>query len=129
MGVHMDLLAIRKTTSGRLRRQYPREFSALCEILYDEDPIAINFGVNPDEYEIEAGMILPRLRGCLSAADVLTVVYEEFGRAFSADVAGKPDRYRIIASRIWNKLPGWFRRSEGLLDRGARDGLGLRARA
>lgn len=123
----MDPLAFRKTISARLRRQHPREFSALCAILYDEDPIAINFGVNPDEYELEAGMILPRLRGCLSADDVLTVVHEEFTRAFSAEVAGSPDRYRATAKRIFDKLPGWFRRPDDALERMLRGGVGLRA--
>ena len=39
-----------------------------------------NFEDNSDEYEPEARTILPRLRSCHSADDVLQVVYAEFVR-------------------------------------------------
>src|ERR1700756_3469354 len=62
--------------------------------------MGINFEVNPDEYHPEVGTILPRLRSCQSANDVLQVTHEEFTRWFGADIAGPAESYRQIASDI-----------------------------
>ena len=48
-----------------------------------------------------AGTILPRLRDCESASDVLRVVHQEFVRWFDAGNAGPEGRYAEIASEIW----------------------------
>jgi len=63
--------------------------------------MGINFEINPDEYHPEVGTILPRLRSCQSANDVLRVTHEEFTRWFGADTAGPAGSYRQIASDIW----------------------------
>jgi hypothetical protein len=86
-----------------------RQFKAKCGDLFDStvallfghNPIGIDFEVNPDEYQTEAGAISARLRGCQSAGDVCRVVHEEFIRWFDAATAGPPDRYMEIASEIW----------------------------
>jgi hypothetical protein len=81
--------------------EYGELFDSTAALLLRHDPIGINFDDNADEYEPEAGTILPRLRGCRSANDVRRVVHEEFVRCFEAGTAGEEERYSAIASEIW----------------------------
>ncbi len=85
----------------RLRNEYAELFDSTAALLFRHDPAGINFGGNTDEYESEAGTILPRLRGCRSVEDVRRVVHEEFVRWFEADIAGPEERYTAIAAGIW----------------------------
>ncbi|MCE5268389.1 MAG: hypothetical protein LLG00_10935 [Planctomycetaceae bacterium] len=62
--------------------------------------MGINFESNTDEYDPEAGTILPRLSSCETEVDLLAVVHEEFTRWFG-DSAGSICRYRDAASEIW----------------------------
>lgn len=85
----------------RLRADYGELSNSLAALLLRHDPIGINFDDNTDEYELEAGTILPRLRGCTSADDVRRVVHEEFVRWFDASTAGSEEDYTEVASDIW----------------------------
>jgi hypothetical protein len=86
----------------QLRAEYGNLFDSVAAILFRHDPIGIAFeNPNTDEYEPEAGTILPRLRDCESSDDALRVVHEEFVRWFEADTAGPEERYAEIASEIW----------------------------
>ena len=73
---------------SELRRQLKGLYEQVARILFDEDPIRINFESNTDEYEPEVGTILPRLRECGTAEDVRTVVHGEFVRWFGPEIAG-----------------------------------------
>lgn len=85
-----------------LRAQYGLLFDSVAALLFKHDPIGIAFdNENIDEYEPEAGTILPRLRNCESSADVLRVTHEEFVRWFDANTAGRVESYGEIASEIW----------------------------
>ncbi|HEY6908842.1 MAG TPA: hypothetical protein VI356_05715 [Myxococcales bacterium] len=84
-----------------LRREFKDLYREVARILFEEDPIRINFETNSDEYEAEAGTILPRLRGCSGVEEVRAVVHEEFVRWFGADIAGTGGRYGSIAEKIW----------------------------
>lgn len=85
-----------------LKTEYGELFDTVAAILYRADPIGISFdNENLDEYAPEAGTILPRLKTCASPDDVLRVVHEEFVRWFDAANAGQRERYRSIASEIW----------------------------
>ena len=85
-----------------LKAKYGELFDTVAAILYCADPIGISFdNENPDEYAPEVGTILPRLKTCASPDDVLRVVNEEFVRWFDAANAGQGERYRPIASEIW----------------------------
>jgi hypothetical protein len=66
----------------RLKKQYGLLFATVAALLFESDPIGINFGDNTDEYEPEAGTILPRLASAKSVDDVQTIVDEEFSRWF-----------------------------------------------
>ena len=72
----------------QLKATYGELFDAVAAVLFRSDPIGISFETNLDEYASEAGTILPRLKTCESADDVLRVVHEEFVRWFFADTAG-----------------------------------------
>jgi len=90
----------------RLKVQYRALFDSMASLLYRHDPIGINFDDNKDEYEPEAGTILPRLSSCRSVEDVLQVVHEEFVRWFDRGTAGPPEHYEKIASEVWQLWQG-----------------------
>ena len=85
----------------QLRAEYGEMFGSLAALLFRYDPAGINFEINPDEYEYEAGKILPLLRACESAADVRRVVHQQFVGSFCAVTAGQPENYEELASEIW----------------------------
>jgi len=89
-----------------LRAEYGKLFDAMAALLYRHDPIGINFEHNTDEYESEAGTMLPRLHSCHSADDVLQVVHAEFVCWFDFDIAGPPERYKEIALEVWQLWQG-----------------------
>ena len=84
-----------------MRAEYGALFDELAQLLFERDPIGINFEENTDEYEPEVCTILPRLSECRSAADLRQVVHEEFVYWFTASVAGPPERYAELAEAIW----------------------------
>ena len=86
----------------RLRAEYGRLFDSLAALLYRHDPIGINCEDNADEYELEARTILPKLRSCHSADDVLQVVYAEFVRWFDSATAGPQELTRKLLQRFGN---------------------------
>lgn len=86
---------------NRLRLVYGSLFDSIAEILFRHDPIELNYGDNTDEYESEAETILPRLKDCHSADDVVNVVYEEFQRWFDSDDAGPKEHYKEIGREVW----------------------------
>ena len=57
--------------------------------MFRHDPIGINFESNTDEYDAEAGTVIPRLNSCTSAHDVENILKEVFSRWFGADIAGR----------------------------------------
>jgi hypothetical protein len=75
-----------------LKKEYGELFESIANLLFNADPIGINFEINTDEYNPEVGTILPRLRSCRCADDVLQVTHEEFTRWFGADTAGRVER-------------------------------------
>jgi hypothetical protein len=96
-----------------LKREYGRLYSRVAAILFEEDPVGINLDDNSDEYEPETDTILPRLKVCRTDQDVRSVVHEEFVRWFSADIAGRPERYNRVAKRIWAEISALVPRNAG----------------
>ncbi len=90
-----------------LKAAYRDAFSRLARILFEEDPIGINFEGNTDEYEPEAGTILPHLRHCQTVAEIQGLLHSEFVRWFDASIAGPPERYRRAAERIREEMARW----------------------
>ena len=89
-----------------LRREYGKLYERVSQLLFEWDPIGINFEDNTDEYEPEVDTILPRLRSCAGAGDVQRVVHEEFCRWFDADLAGPLEKYEQIGRDIWTEFRG-----------------------
>ena len=82
--------------------------AALKRSLRDRhDPIGINFEDNTDEYDPEAGTILPRLRRDLSVEKTTGIVHEEFVRWFERKTAGSRERYSPIAAEIMTAYQQW----------------------
>ncbi len=85
----------------QLRLLYGDLFDSVAAILFEADPVGINFGFNTDEYHPEVGTVLPRLKECQSAQDVQQVLYQEFVAWFDEHVAGPQARYAEPARKIW----------------------------
>lgn len=85
----------------RLRSEYGDLYDRLASLLFLHDPVGINFETNTDEYEPEAGSILPRLRSASSSADVQRIVHHEFVSWVDDDIAGPETRYEAIAKEVW----------------------------
>lgn len=86
----------------QLKKEYGELFDKVAEILFRRDPAHVNFEVNPDEYDLEAGMILPRLKSCSSVDDTTRAVHEVLVYCFGPVTPGPEDGYREIATEIWN---------------------------
>jgi hypothetical protein len=90
-----------KEERHKLKKEYGDLLEKVSKVLFEEDPVALDFGDNADEYDTEASTILPRLRNCHSAADTRNVIYEVFCRWFDAPTAGPIERYTRASERIW----------------------------
>lgn len=84
-----------------LERRYGELFAEVSAVLFEIDPMGINFESNTDEYEPEAGTIIPRLGQASTVQDVEALIHEEFCHWFGAGVAGPRERYRTASARIW----------------------------
>ena len=94
-----ETLEHRRARKADIKSEYGRLLDVVCEILFRHDPIGINFEDNTDEYEPEVETILPRLRGCSSSDEALTVIHEEFQKWFGE--AGPRKKYTQISEEIW----------------------------
>ena len=85
----------------QLKWRYGAFFAEVSRLMFTHDPIGINFESNTDEYEPEAGTVIPRLSSCKSAHDVQVVLHEEFCRWFGRATAGSLSSYEPLARDIW----------------------------
>ena len=92
---------------GALSAAYKRLLAEISSILFRHDPIGINFDDNTDEYDPEAGTILPRLRPDTSIEQLTTIVHEEFVRWFDREIAGPKDKYSAMAEDIQSAYLQW----------------------
>jgi len=89
------------TEREAIRRQYGTLFTSISDVLFKADPAGINFDINTDEYEPEAGTIIPRLGSAKSAEDVQVIVYEELCHWFGPIIAGPSEKYASVSAEIW----------------------------
>lgn len=90
-----------------LSATYKELLGEISSILFRHDPIGINFDDNPDEYDPEAGTIIPRLTSGASIEEVISIVHEEFVRWFDLDIAGPKDKYSKLAAEILTAYERW----------------------
>jgi hypothetical protein len=89
---------------AELRREFGSLYDFLLALLFEADPIGINFETNDDEYEPEVMTILPRLKEASGVKDLQRTVHEEFVRWFGAESAGPAAKYGEIARRLQAEL-------------------------
>ena len=94
--VRGDAEARRALLAGR-----DEEGAWLEAVLFEADPIGLDFEDNTDEYRSEAQTILLRLHEAASKEGVRRIVHEEFVAWFDDRMAGPPERYEQIARTIW----------------------------
>jgi hypothetical protein len=83
----------------RLKRAYSALYEDLSAALYDADIAGINYGSNPDEYDLEVGTILPRVFDANDTAAIERVVREEFPRWFG-HLPNDSAKYEELAAEI-----------------------------
>jgi hypothetical protein len=83
-----------------LKREYGGLFASISEALFKADPAHLNFEINTDEYETEAGRIIARLGSAQSAEDVHTILYDELISTL-ATVGVRTDVLPSLALEIW----------------------------
>jgi hypothetical protein len=74
----------------------------VSRILFEADPIGINFESNTDEYDAEAETVVIGLAGARSADDVRSLTHEAFVQWFDPQTAGPAERYTSVAAAIWD---------------------------
>ncbi len=84
-----------------IKRQYGKFFDDVSAALFEADPIGLNFEDNSDEYDPEAGTIIPRLKTTKCAEDVEIIINEEFVRWFGDEYAAKNNEYKLVSEKIW----------------------------
>jgi len=100
-----------RDASPEVVEHYGSQIAAVSQLLFQHDPIDINFDFNSDEYDPEARTIVARLatfHGTLTRGDVLTIVHEEFVAWFGPEIAGEEQRYFAIADDLFSRWPGWL---------------------
>jgi len=85
---------------SKLTKEYQELFAEVSAILFRYDLVGINFESNTDEYDPEAGTILPRLRPGATAEEVAGIVREEFIRWFGRETREAADSYLAMAEEI-----------------------------
>lgn len=87
----------------RVQQKFGELFQKASLILFRHDPIGINFEDNTDEYDPEAGTILPP---CQAVSHPM-----RFAVWFDPEIGGDEMRYDLIAKELW--ALGLTRRSGG----------------
>ena len=96
-----DNLVHAEAARDKVRAEHPELFEKVSAAMYKEDLIDIDFGDNPDEYDPEAGTVIPRLKDCQNADDVATVLHEEYILWFDEEIAGTRESYENLGNTIW----------------------------
>ena len=94
---------IRAAQEARARKLVGQEelVASVERLLFEEDPIGINFESNLDEYRLEAERITLRLPEASTDTELLPIDHQEFVTCFGGDLAGPMTKYERIASAIW----------------------------
>jgi len=93
-------LVLQRADRKRLKSEYSALFEDLSALLYQVDPARLNFGINPDEYEPEAGTILPRVMELETASEIESVIREELERWFGGGTRIETATYEELATEL-----------------------------
>ena len=91
-----------KIEKKELKAKYKELWLIVNSAIRKEDPIGLlDIGAPEDEYDLEVGTVLPRLKSAASENDVCTIIHEEFVRWFDEPTAGPKSAYKNIAREVW----------------------------
>lgn len=86
-------------------KEYSEAFDKISMILFEHDPIGLNFEDNVAEYELEAGMVMNRFSEADSVDRLSEIVQEIFIECFTEELAiRKREVYAPIAKEVWKVL-------------------------
>ena len=91
----------KKTKNDCLTSRYKAECKIISKLLFEKDPVGINFEDNTDEYDSEAAMILGKLNTCKNVQDVKKLVYNVFMNHFDKETAGPIEIYTDLAEELY----------------------------
>ena len=69
----------------RTKKKFDATYESISSLLFEIDPMGINFESNTDEYEPEVDTILPRIKNLNGRKEIELVVREEFEKWFGDD--------------------------------------------
>ena len=110
-GIDPELLSEleqRRANRPAVRARYKSLFVKVVDLFYEVDPVGINFGVNPEEYQAEVYTVLPRLEAARSLDDVVQVLDEEFLEWFGRRYTVEP-----LAKLLWPMWLAWKETPDG----------------
>ena len=84
----------------RLKQQYSALFEDISALLYHLDPMGLNYEINPDEYEPEAGTILPQVLDLETVEEIESVIRDEFKLWFGEGIRIEDASYEELAQEI-----------------------------
>lgn len=79
---------------------------AVSALLFEADPVGINFTTNTDEYDAEAETIVIALSDASGPHQLPALVHTIFVHWFDAATAGPVERYAPLAEPIWELWRG-----------------------
>ncbi|KND47071.1 MAG: hypothetical protein AB199_01425 [Parcubacteria bacterium C7867-004] len=83
-------------------KEYSEAFDKVSMVLFEHDPIGLNFDDNVDEYELEAGMVMNRFPKANNIDELATIIFEVFVECFDKELATrKREVYQQIAKEVW----------------------------
>lgn len=92
-----------KQFKAMVRSQHPQLLQSISSILYNCDPMCLNFDCNGDEYDPEAISIIYELQDAKSAKDVANIVIGQFQEWFGEDLSPfkANDKFIRMCRSIW----------------------------
>ena len=86
-------------------KEYSEAFDKVSMVLFEHDPIGLNFDDNVDEYELEAGMVVSQFSKANSVDELETIILKIFVECFDEELATrKREVYQLIAKEVWQIL-------------------------
>lgn len=95
-------------TREETEEAYGKFYELLVELLFNAVPARLhsdafaNMYLPPDEYDIEARMILQRMKNARSAEDVARIMHAVFLDAFDEGTAGSAQVYEGAGETFWD---------------------------
>lgn len=95
---------LRATQADRARRLvgYESVVASFERLLFERDPMGLNFETNTDEYRPEAETIALRFLEDEPTGDPALVAYEEFASWFGEGTCGPRATYERIGPELWS---------------------------